>query len=197
MSRRIAAYQPSWSVSVPCWRRRDALCTGSVASADTTDDLVSTAFAIGGYTTLDLRLINWRRQTTPRVPRLDPFDLDVYQGPMGSTALSTSHDSAAVQGGLTMSTGPAHRSTRSTHSTSSVPTPAWLPSVVRPPRASSPSDVRHRRPRSLSLDSAGAFDNYLVGFARSLTYDLDIFSAARDRTHPKSCSRFPRFSKLA
>src|SRR3984957_15890101 len=66
-----------------------ALCTGYVASADTTDDLVSIGpFAIGGYNdtlTYDSTNLAFDNYTTGSLGST-PFDLDVYQGPTGSNS---------------------------------------------------------------------------------------------------------------
>jgi hypothetical protein len=66
-----------------------ALCTGPVASADAGDDLVSIGpFAISGYNdtfTYDSSTFAFDNYTTGSLGST-PFDLDVYQGPTGSSS---------------------------------------------------------------------------------------------------------------
>jgi hypothetical protein len=103
-----------------------ALCAGSVASA--TDDLVTIGpFAIGGYNdtfTYDSSGLAFDNYTTGSLGS-SPFDLDVYQGPMGSNSAEYVFTIPLLfQGGFDDVDG-------STHSISSVPTPAWSSWVVR------------------------------------------------------------------
>jgi hypothetical protein len=160
------------------------LCTGSVASADTTDDLVSIGpFAIGGYNdtlTYDSSNLAFDNYTTGSLGST-PFDLDVYQGPTGSNSAEYVFTIPLLfQGGFDDVDG------------TSTPFYSFNPFDFVSPDAGLVTLGGAGAPvagivtigpfaidgstDTLSLDSAGAFDNYLVGSLGSLTYDLDIFS---------------------
>ena len=182
-----------------------ALCTGSVASADPTDDLVSIGpFAIGGYNdtfTYDSSGFAFDNYTTGSLGST-PFDLDVYQGPTGSNSAEYVFTIPLLfQGGFNDVDG------------TSTPFYSFNPfDFVSPdaglvdPRWCGPSTegiatigpfAIDGSTDTLSLDAAGAFDNYLVGSSVRRRLTSTSFPAARDRTPPKSCSRFRRFSKSA
>jgi hypothetical protein len=161
-----------------------ALCTGSVASADTTDDLVSIGpFAIGGYNdtfTYDSSNLAFDNYTTGSLGS-SPFDLDVYQGPMGSNSAEYVFTIPLLfQGGFDDVGG------------TSTPFYSFNPfDFVSPDTGlidlggavAPPGGIVTIGPLAvdgytdtLSLNAAAAFDNYLVGSLGALTYDLDIFS---------------------
>ncbi len=160
-----------------------ALCTGSVASADTTADLVSIGpFAIGGYNdtlTNDTSTLAFDNYTTGSLGST-PFDLDVYQGPTGSNSAEYVFTIPLLfQGGFSEVHG------TSTPFYSFNPFDFVSPDAGLVTLGGAPSTegivtigpfVIDGSTDTLSLDSAGAFDNYLVGSLGSLTYDLDIFS---------------------
>jgi hypothetical protein len=111
-----------------------------------------------------------------------PFDLDVYQGPTGSnTAEYVFTIPLLFQGGFDDVDG------TSTPFYSFNPFDFVSPDAGLVTLGGAPSTegivtigpfAIDGSTDTLSLDSAGAFDNYLVGSLGSLTYDLDIFSGA-------------------
>jgi hypothetical protein len=160
-----------------------ALCAGSVASADTTDDLVTIGpFVIGGYNdtfTYDSSGLAFDNYTTGSLGST-PFDLDVYQGPTGSNSAEYVFTIPLLfQGGFDEVDG------TSTPFYSFNPFDFVSPDAGLVTLGGAPSTegivtigpfAIDGSTDTLSLDSAGAFDNYLVGSLGSLTYDLDIFS---------------------
>ena len=160
-----------------------SLCTGSVASADAGDDLVSIGpFAIGGYNdtlTYDSSNLAFDNYTTGSLGST-PFDLDVYQGPTGSNSAEYVFTIPLLfQGGFNDVDG------------TSTPFYSFNPfDFISPDTglvilggATSTEGIVTIGPfaidgstDTLSLDAAGAFDNYLVGSLDSTTFDLDIFS---------------------
>ena len=172
------------SLSVPCWRRLwIALCTGSVASADTTDDLVTIGpFAIGGYHdtfTYDSSSLAFDNYTTGSLDSI-PFGLDVYQGPTGSNSAEYVFTIPLLfQGGLDDVDG------TSTPFYSFNPFDFVSPDAGLVTLGGAPSTegivtigpfAIDGYTDTLSLDAAGAFDNYLVGSLDWTKFDLDIFS---------------------
>src|SRR3984957_2783537 len=160
-----------------------ALCTGSVASADAGDDLVSIGpFAIGGYNdtfTYDSSNFAFDNYTTGSLGST-PFDLDVYQGPTGSNSAEYGFTIPLLfQGGVDEvdGTGTPFDSFNPFDFVSpdaGLVTLGGAPSTegivtIGPLAIDGSTDT-------LSLDAAGAFDNYLVGSLGSATFDLDIFS---------------------
>lgn len=162
-----------------------ALCTGSVASADTTDDLVTIGpFAIGGYTdtlTYDSTNLAFDNYTTGSLDSI-PFDLDVYQGPTGShSAEYVVTIPLLFQGGLDDVDGTS-TSFYSFNAFDFISPDAGLVTLGGAPSTEGIVTVGpfaiDGYTDTLSLDAAGAFDNYLVGSLGSRTFDLDIFSGA-------------------
>jgi hypothetical protein len=161
-----------------------ALCTESVASADPTDDLVSIGpFAIGGYNdtlTYDSSNLAFDNYTTGSLGST-PFDLDVYQGPTGSNSAEYVFTIPLLfQGGLDDVDG------TSTPFYSFNPFDFISPDAGLVTLGGAPSTegivtigpfAVDGSTDTLSLDSAGAFDNYLVGSLDSTTFDLDVYSA--------------------
>jgi hypothetical protein len=157
-----------------------ALCTGSVASAD---DLVSIGpFVIGGYNdtlTYDSSNLAFDNYTTGSLGS-SPFDLDVFQGPAGSNSADYVFTIPLLfQGGFDDVDG------------TSTPFYSFNPfdfvgpdaGLVTLGGAPSTEGIVTIGPfaidgstDTLSLDAAGAFDNYVVGSYDSTTFDLDIFS---------------------
>lgn len=162
-----------------------ALCTGPVASADTTGDLVSIGpFAIGGYNdtfSYDSSNLAFDNYTTGSLGST-PFDLDVYQGPTGSNSAEYVFTIPLLfQGGFDDVDG------TSTPFYSFNPFDFVSPDAGLVTLGGAPSTegivtigpfAIDGSTDTLSLDSAGAFDNYLIGSLGSWTYDLDIFSGA-------------------
>ncbi len=162
-----------------------ALLTGPVASADPTDDLVTLGpYAIGGSTdtfTYDSGTLAFDNYLVGSLGS-SPFDLDVYQGAPGTDdaeyvftipllfqagfddvdGVSTPFysidpfDFVSPDAGLVALGG--------------IPSTEGIV-TVGPFSLDGATDT-------LSLDAAGAFDNYLQGSLGSLTYDLDVFSGA-------------------
>jgi hypothetical protein len=160
-----------------------ALCTGSVASADTTGDLVSIGpFAIGGYNdtlTYDSSTLAFDNYTTGSLGST-PFELDVYQGPTGSNSAEYVFTIPLLfQGGFDDVDG-ASTPFYSFNPFDFVSPDAGLVTLGGAPSTAGIVTIGpfaiDGSTDTLSLDSAGAFDNYLVGSLGSLTYDLDIFS---------------------
>lgn len=157
-----------------------ALCTGSVASAD---DLVSIGpFAIGGYNdtlTYDSSNLAFDNYTTGSLGST-PFDLDVYQGPTGSNSAEYVFTIPLLfQGGFNDVDG------TSTPFYSFNPFDFVSPDTGLVILGGAPSTegivtigpfAIDGSTDTLSVDAAGAFDNYLVGSLDSTTFDLDIFS---------------------
>ena len=157
-----------------------ALCTGSVATAD---DLVSIGpYAIGGYNdtlTYDSSSLAFDNNITGSLGST-PFDLDVYQGPTGSNSAEYVFTIPLLfQGGLNDVDG------TSTPFYSFNPFDFISPDAGLVTLGGAPSTegivtigplAIDGSTDTLSLDAAGAFDNYLVGSLDSTTFDLDIFS---------------------
>jgi hypothetical protein len=161
-----------------------ALCTGFVASADTTDDLVTIGpFAIGGYNdtlTYDSSSFAFDNYTTGSLGST-PFDLDVYQGAPGSDSSEYVFTIPLLfQGGLQDVDG----TTTPFYSFNAFDfvspdtglidlggTGAPVAGIVTlgPLAVDGYTDT-------LSLDAGAAFDNYLVGSFDSTTFDLDVYS---------------------
>lgn len=160
-----------------------AFCTGSVASADPTDDLVSIGpFAIGAYNdtlTYDSSNLAFDNYTTGSLGST-PFDLDVYEGPTGSNSAEYVFTIPLLfQGGFNDVDG------TSTPFYSFNPFDFVSPDAGLVTLGGAPSTegivtlgpfAIDGSTDTLSLDAAGAFDNYLVGSFDSTTFDLDIFS---------------------
>ena len=158
-----------------------ALGAGSVARAD---DLVGIGpFAIGGYNdtlTYDSTNLAFDNYTTGTLGS-SPFDLDVYQGPMGSNSAEYVFTIPLLfQGGIDDVNG------TSTPFYSFNPFDFVSPDAGLVTLGGAPSTdgivtigpfAIDGSTDTLSLDAAGAFDNYLVGSFDSTTFDLDIFSA--------------------
>jgi hypothetical protein len=157
-----------------------ALCTGSVASAD---DLVSIGpFVIGGYNdtlTYDSSNLAFDNYTTGSLGS-SPFDLDVFQGPAGSNSADYVFTIPLLfQGGFDDVDG------TSTPFYSFNPFDFVTPDAGLVTLGGAPSTegivtigpfAIDGSTDTLSLDAAGAFDNYVVGSYDSTTFDLDIFS---------------------
>jgi hypothetical protein len=161
-----------------------ALCTGSVANADSGDDLVTLGpYAIGGYNdtlTYDSSNLSFDNFTTGSLGST-PFDLDVYQGPTGSDSAEYVFTIPLLfQGGIDDVDG------TSTPFYSFNPFDFVSPDAGLVTLGGAPSTegivtigplAIGGSTDTLSLDSAGAFDNYLVGSFDSTTFDLDVYSA--------------------
>jgi hypothetical protein len=161
-----------------------AMFTGSVASADPGDDLVGIGpFAIGGYTdtlTYDSSNLAFDNYTTGSLGST-PFDLDVYQGPTGSNSAEYVFTIPLLfQGGIDDVDG------TSTPFYSFNPFDFVSPDAGLVTLGGAPSTegivtigpfAIDGSTDTLSIDSAGAFDNYLVGSLGSTTFDLDVYSA--------------------
>jgi hypothetical protein len=157
-----------------------AMLTGSVASADAGDDLVTLGpYAIGAYNdtlTYDSSNLAFDNYLTGSLGST-PFDLDVYQGPTGSNSAEYVFTIPLLfQGGIDDVDG------TSTPFYSVNPFDFVSPDagLVTLGGAQSTEGIVTIGPLAiggstdtLSLDSAGAFDNYLVGS----TFDLDVYSA--------------------
>jgi hypothetical protein len=161
-----------------------ALCTGSAASADPTDDLVSIGpFAIGGYNdtiTYDSSTLAFDNYTTGSLGST-PFDLDVYQGPTGSNSAEYVFTIPLLfQGGLDDVDGTS-TPFYSFNAFDFVSPDAGLVTLGGAPSTEGIVTIGpfavDGSTDTLSLDSAGAFDNYLVGSFDSTTFDLDVYSA--------------------
>jgi hypothetical protein len=160
-----------------------ALCTGSVASADTGDDLVSIGpFAIGGYNdtlTYDSTNLAFDNNITGSLGST-PFDLDVYQGPTGSNSAEYVFTIPLLfQGGFDDVDGTS-TPFYSFNAFDFISPDAGLVTLGGAPSTEGIVTIGpfaiDGSTDTLSLDSAGAFDNYLVGSLDSTTFDLDIFS---------------------
>ena len=160
-----------------------ALCAGSVASADTGDDLVSIGpFAIGGYNdtfTYDSSGFAFDNYTTGSLGSA-PFDLDVYQGPTGSNSAEYVFTIPLLfQGGFNDVDGTS-TPFYSVNPFDFVSPDAGLVTLGGAPSTEGIVTIGPLAvdgyTDTLSLDAAAAFDNYLVGSLGSLTFDLDIFS---------------------
>ena len=160
-----------------------ALCTGSVASADTTDDLVTIGpFAIGGYNdtfTYDSSSLAFDNYTTGSLDSI-PFDLDVYEGPTGSNSAEYVFTIPLLfQGGFNDVDGTS-TPFYSVNPFDFVSPDAGLVTLGGAPSTEGIVTIGPLAvdgyTDTLSLDAAAAFDNYLVGSLGSLTFDLDIFS---------------------
>jgi len=161
-----------------------AVLTGPVASADPGDDLVTLGpYAIGGYNdtlTYDSSNLAFDNYTTGSLGST-PFDLDVYQGPSGSDSAEYVFTVPLLfQGGIDDVDG------TSTPFYSFNPFDFISPDAGLVTLGGAPSTegivtigplAIDGSTDTLSLDSAGAFDNYLVGSLDSTTFDLDVYSA--------------------
>jgi hypothetical protein len=161
-----------------------AVLAGPVASADPGDDLVTLGpYAIGSYNdtlTYDSSNLAFDNFTTGSLGST-PFDLDVYQGPSGSDSAEYVFTIPLLfQGGIDDVDG------TSTPFYSFNPFDFITPDagLVNLGGAPSTEGIVTIGPLAiggstdtLSLDSAGAFDNYLVGSFDSTTFDLDVYSA--------------------
>jgi hypothetical protein len=161
-----------------------AMLTGSVASADSGDDLVTLGpYAIGGFDdtlTYDSSNLAFDNYTTGSLGST-PFDLDVYQGPSGSDSAEYVFTIPLLfQGGIDDVDG------TSTPFYSFNPFDFITPDAGLVTLGGAPSTegivtigpfAIGGSTDTLSLDSAGAFDNYLVGSFDSTTFDLDVYSA--------------------
>ena len=161
-----------------------ALCTGSVASADTGDDLVSIGpFAIGGYNdtlTYDSTSLAFDNNITGSLGST-PFDLDVYQGPTGSNSAEYVFTIPLLfQGGFDDVDGTS-TPFYSFNAFDFVSPDAGLVTLGGAPSTDGIVTIGpfaiDGSTDTLTLDSAGAFDNYLVGSSGSTTFDLDVYSA--------------------
>ena len=161
-----------------------AMLPGSVASADSGDDLVTLGpYAIGGYNdtlTYDSSSLAFDNYTTGSLGST-PFDLDAYEGPTGSNSAEYVFTIPLLfQGGLDDVDG------TSTPFYSFNPFDFVSPDAGLVTLGGAPSTegivtigpfAIDGSTDTLSLDSAGAFDNYLVGSLGSTTFDLDVYSA--------------------
>jgi hypothetical protein len=159
-----------------------ALCGGSVARAD---DLVGIGpFAIGGYDdtlTYDSSTLAFDNYTTGSLGST-PFDLDVYEGPTGSNSAEYVFTIPLLfQAGLDDVDGTS-TPFDSFNAFDFVSPDAGLVSLGGAPSTAGIVTIGpfaiDGSTDTLSLDSAGAFDNYLVGSFDSTTFDLDIFSGS-------------------
>ena len=160
-----------------------AMFTGSVASADPGDDLVGIGpFAIGGYTdtlTYDSSNLAFDNYLTGSLGST-PFDLDVYQGPTGSNSAEYVFTIPLLfQGGIDDVDGTS-TPFYSFNAFDFVSPDAGLVTLGGAPSTEGIVTIGpfaiDGSTDTLSLDAAGAFDNYLVGSLNSTTFDLDIFS---------------------
>lgn len=158
-----------------------ALCTGAAARAD---DLVTLGpYAIGGYNdtlTYDSSSLAFDNYTTGSLGST-PFDLDVYEGPTGSNSAEYVFTIPLLfQGGFddvngTITPFYSFNAFDFVSPDAGLVTLGGAPSTegivtIGPFAIDGSTDT-------LSLDSAGAFDNYLVGSLGSTTFDLDVYSA--------------------
>jgi hypothetical protein len=163
-----------------------ALCAGSVASADTTDDLVTIGpFVISGYNdtfTYDSSSLAFDNYTTGSIDGY-PLDFDVYQGAPGSDSSEYVFTIPLLfQGGFQDVDG----TTTPFYSFNAFDFVSPDTGLIDLGGAGAPvAGIVTIGPLALdgytdtlSLDAGAAFDNYLVGSLGSLTYDLDIFSGA-------------------
>ncbi|MFZ0714630.1 hypothetical protein [Mycobacterium sp.] len=158
-----------------------ALCTGSVARAD---DLVGIGpFAIGGYDdtlTYDSSTLAFDNYTTGTLGST-PFDLDVYQGPTGANSAEYVFTIPLLfQGGIDDVDGTS-TPFYSFNAFDFVSPDAGLVTLGGAPSTDGIVTIGpfalDGSTDTLTLDSAGAFDNYLVGSSDSTTFDLDVYSA--------------------
>jgi hypothetical protein len=158
-----------------------ALCTGSVARAD---DLVGIGpFVIGGYDdtlTYDSSTLAFDNYTTGTLGST-PFDLDVYQGPTGSNSAEYVFTIPLLfQGGIDDVDGTS-TPFYSFNAFDFVSPDAGLVTLGGAPSTDGIVTIGpfaiDGSTDTLTLDSAGAFDNYLVGSSGSTTFDLDVYSA--------------------
>jgi hypothetical protein len=161
-----------------------AMLSGAVASADPGDDLVSIGpFAIGGYNdtfTYDSSTFALDNYTTGSLGST-PFDLDVYQGPTGSNSAEYVFTIPLLfQAGIDDVDGTS-TPFYSFNAFDFVSPDAGLVTLGGAPSTEGIVTVGplaiDGSTDTLSLDSAGAFDNYLVGSFDSTTFDLDVYSA--------------------
>jgi hypothetical protein len=158
-----------------------ALCTGSAARAD---DLVTLGpYAIGGYNdtlTYDSSSLAFDNYTTGSLGST-PFDLDVYEGPTGSNSAEYVFTIPLLfQGGFD-DVGGTSTPFYSFNPFDFVSPDAGLVTLGGAPSTEGIVTIGpfaiDGSTDTLSLDSAGAFDNYLVGSLGSTTFDLDVYSA--------------------
>jgi hypothetical protein len=161
-----------------------AMFTGSVASADPGDDLVGIGpFAIGGYTdtlTYDSSNLAFDNYLTGSLGST-PFDLDVYQGPTGSNSAEYVFTIPLLfQGGIDDVDGTS-TPFYSFNAFDFVSPDAGLVTLGGAPSTEGIVTIGpfaiDGSTDTLSIDSAGAFDNYLVGSLGPTTFDLDVYSA--------------------
>jgi hypothetical protein len=157
-----------------------AMLTGSVASADAGDDLVTLGpYAIGAYNdtlTYDSSNLAFDNYLTGSLGST-PFDLDVYQGPTGSNSAEYVFTIPLLfQGGIDDVDGTS-TPFYSVNPFDFVSPDAGLVTLGGAPSTEGIVTIGPLAiggsTDTLSLDSAGAFDNYLVGS----TFDLDVYSA--------------------
>jgi hypothetical protein len=157
-----------------------AMFTGSVASADAGDDLVTLGpYAIGAYNdtlTYDSSNLAFDNYLTGSLGST-PFDLDVYQGPTGSNSAEYVFTIPLLfQGGIDDVDGTS-TPFYSVNPFDFVSPDAGLVTLGGAPSTEGIVTIGPLAiggsTDTLSLDSAGAFDNYLVGS----TFDLDVYSA--------------------
>jgi hypothetical protein len=162
-----------------------ALVASPVACADTGDDLVTLGpYTIDGFTdtvTWSSTSLAFDNYTTGSFDGY-PVDLDVYQGPPGSDSADYVFTIPLLfQSGfddVDGTTTPFYSfdpfdfvspDTGLVELGGAGAPPAGI--VIGPFAIDGSTDT-------LSLDSAGAFDNYLVGSLSSTTFDLDVYSGA-------------------
>jgi hypothetical protein len=161
-----------------------AMLPGSVASADSGADLVTLGpYVIGGYNdtlTYDSSSLAFDNYATGSLGST-PFDLDVYEGPTGSNSAEYVFTIPLLfQGGFddvngTITPFYSFNAFDFVSPDAGLVTLGGAPSTegivtIGPFAIDGSTDT-------LSLDSAGAFDNYLVGSLGSTTFDLDVYSA--------------------
>jgi hypothetical protein len=161
-----------------------ALCSGSVANADSGDDLVTIGpYAIGGYDetlTYDSSNLAFDSYTTGTLGST-PFDLDVYEGPTGSNSAEYVFTIPLLfQGGIDDVDGTS-TPFYSVNPFDFVSPDAGLVTLGGAPSTEGIVTIGPvaigGSTDTLSIDSAGAFDNYVVGSFDSTTFDLDVYSA--------------------
>jgi hypothetical protein len=160
-----------------------ALLTGSVAIADPGDDLVTIGpYTIGGYTdtlTYDSTNLTFDNYTTGSLGST-PFDFDVYQGPEGSNSAEYVFTIPLLfQGGFDDVDG-VSTPFYSVNPFDFISPDAGLVTLGGAPSTAGIVTIPltfDGYTDTVSLNAAGAFDNYLVGALGPTTFDLDIFSA--------------------
>jgi hypothetical protein len=159
-----------------------ALLTGSVATADPGDDLVTLGpYAIGAYNdtfTYDSSNFAFDNYTTGSLGSTS-FDFDVYQGPEGSNSaeyvftipllFQSGFDNVDGVSTPFYSFNPFDFISPDAGLVTLGGAPSTAGIVTFPLTFDGYTDT-------VSVDAAGAFDNYLVGSLGPTTFDLDIFS---------------------